>query len=74
MWVISAVGVLFGSALVGSVGVYGEGEAYVSGDVDLGGLGYASAVWGTNMGAWVVGRRACAARDGFKALHWNMLR
>ncbi len=68
-----AEGVLLGSALVGSVGVYGEGEAGVSGDADLGGLGYASVGWGTDMGAWVVSWRACAARDGFQALHWKML-
>ncbi len=42
---------------MGSVGVYGEGEACVSGDADLGGLGYASDGWGTDMGPglWVGG-------------------
>ena len=57
---------LLGSALVGSVGVYGEGRARVSGDADLGGLGYASVGSGTDVGAWVVGWRARAARDGFQ--------
>jgi hypothetical protein len=63
---------LLGSALDGLVEVCEEG-GIVSGDVDLCGFGSASAGWGLGMVLWDVGRRACAAGDGFQALHWNML-
>ncbi len=50
----------------------GRGGAGVSGDADLGGLGYALVGWVSDVGAWVVGWKARAASDGFHALHWNM--
>ena len=57
------------SALVGSLGVCGEGGAGVSGGADLGGF---LVGWASRVGA-VVSLRVRAATVGFHALHWNML-
>ena len=64
---------MLGSTLVGLVGVYEEGGAGVSRDVDLGGFGSASDGWEMGVGSWVGRWRACVAGDGFQALHWIML-
>jgi hypothetical protein len=63
---------LLGSALVILWTCVRRG-AGVSGDIDVGGLGSASVGWGLGMVLWDVERRACAAKNGFQALHYNML-
>ena len=63
---------LLASALVGFLGVCGEGKACGSGGADLSELVCALVDWVSSVGA-VVGWGVRVATVGFHALHWNML-